>query len=482
MKKKNAYLIANLLIIIMALAGFFGIQVNEYEYFREMAFRQAQNDVELSAIDINSQVTNFSLSQRVSAEMMANDLFLKEWCMEETDDTDSAHHRVLYRYLREYKEKYDYDVVFFVSDKTWNYYFDGGLNRTISPASDFDVWYFNFLNLRADYDIQVDRDEVNGYNVTIFVNCLVKDSEGRILGVVGSGKEISNFQESIDGLTERMDVDICIVNSGNALSSFFDSSGVFMNVADAVEKMGVIKDDIVGDIPEEGVIFTKRNNCYCVKNNEEMKWNIVVKKDITETMRQFLRQTENRALFMLIFLVLYIVVSFTFLRKLQRMTDLSANMDDVTGLRNNKIFKEEFERYSKSLFKKDAVSFFVLDIDNFKSFNDSYGHLYGNTILRLMADELKNTIGNEGLVARWGGDEFTGVIFRDAKGSKELIDSIRESLRNKETRQMVTFSCGITDIESREDIKKCFDKADTALYQAKENGKAQSVIYKKEGI
>ena len=45
-----------------------------------------------------------------------------------------------------------------------------------------------------------------------------------------------------------------------------------------------------------------------------------------------------------------------------------------------------------------------MDIDNFKCFNDTYGHLYGNTVLHMVDDELKNGIGTEGRVARWGGD------------------------------------------------------------------------------
>ena len=480
MKNKNAYLIANLIIIFMALAVFLGIQTNEYAYFKELAFKQAQNDAEMAAVDINAQITNFSLSQRVAGEMMANDLFLKEWCMEETNDVDSVHHQVLYRYLKNYKEKYDYDVVFFVSDKTWNYYYDGGLNRTVSPASDYDVWYFNFLNLKSDYDIQVDRDEVNDYNVTIFVNCLVKDSEGKTLGVVGSGREIKGFQDFIDDLTGRLGVDICVVNSGNALSSFFDSNGAFMNVADAVKKMGVIKDDIVGEVPEEGKRFTKGSNCYCVKKNDEMKWNIVVKKDTTETIQGFLKKSAQRIAFMIIILIIYVIISFTFLIKLQRMTAISLNTDDVTGLQNNKIFKEDFERYSKSWFKKSKASFFVLDIDNFKSFNDTYGHLYGNTVLHMVADELKNGIGTEGRVARWGGDEFAGVIFRDSGEALKIMNGIQESIRARETKQTVSFSCGIADIQPHDTIKNCFDNADTAVYKAKENGKAQCAVYKKE--
>ena len=72
----------------------------------------------------------------------------------------------MYNYLREYKEKYNYDIVFFVSDQTYNYYYDGGLNKVISPDDNFDSWYFNFLDLNQEYDIQIDHDEVNDFSVS----------------------------------------------------------------------------------------------------------------------------------------------------------------------------------------------------------------------------------------------------------------------------------------------------------------------------
>ena len=480
MKKKNAYLIANLILIILALAVFFGIQANEYAFFKDIAFRQAQNDVELSAADINYQITNLSLEQRVSAEMMANDIFLKSWCRKESEYPLSEHHQVLYQYLSEYKKKYNYDVVFFVSDKTYNYYYDGGLNKVISPENDFDIWYFNFLDLKQDYDIQIDHDEVNDFSVSLFVNCLVKDSIGKTLGVVGSGRLINGFQESLDALTKDFDVDICIVNMGNAHNSFTSSSGAYMSVDDAVAAMGIDKEKIVRDVPEEGITWTEGNNCFSIRKNEDLNWNILVRKDTTGTIDEFLKKAGQRMFFMIIFLIIYVIVSFTFLIKLQRITELRVNTDDVTGLQNNKIFKEDFERYFKSMFKKSKASFFVLDVDNFKSFNDTYGHLYGNTVLRMVAEELKNGIGNDGRIARWGGDEFAGVIFKESEEALKIMNGIQDSIRRKETKQTVSFSCGIADIHSHDTMKNCFDKADTALYKAKENGKAQCALFKKE--
>ena len=132
MKKTNYSVIANIVIVILIVVVFMGIQFNEFSFYKETARNQALNDVKLTSIDIKSRITNISSEQRVASQMMANDIFLKAWYEEETSDPSSEHAKYLYEYLDEYKNKYDYDVVFFVSDKTYNYYYDGGLNKVIS--------------------------------------------------------------------------------------------------------------------------------------------------------------------------------------------------------------------------------------------------------------------------------------------------------------------------------------------------------------
>ncbi|WP_175494671.1 sensor domain-containing diguanylate cyclase [Oribacterium sp. WCC10] len=477
MKRKNLFLIANVLIMFLIFVVFYGIQTNELSYYREMAFRQAQNDVTLTAIDINSQITNMSTEQRVSAQMMANDIFLKKWCETETEDASSGHTDILYKYLSEYKEKYGYDVVFFVSNKTYNYYYDGGLNKVISPKDDFDLWYFNFLNLNQEYDIQIDHDEVNDFSVSLFVNCLVKDDDGKILGVVGSGRLINGFRDSLADLTNTFDVDIAVVNIGNAHNSFKSSSGSYMTVDDASKSLGLSKDEIVQDVSEDGITWSKDNNCYSLRNNEDLNWNIIVRKDTSTIIQKLLEQTYQRTAFIVGIMIIYMIASFTFLYKLRQISEIKENTDDVTGLINKKLFTEDYEKLSKSFFTKTPSSLFVLDIDDFKLFNDSYGHLYGNTVLHLMADELSATLGKEGKVCRWGGDEFIGVVFHDSVEAYEILNRAQESLKSKDVKHQVTFSCGIADIGSRESLKSVFDRADTALYKAKENGKAQSVVY-----
>ena len=75
MKKKNYSTIANIIIILLIVVTFAGIQFNEFSFYKDSAREQAKNDVILTSVDIKSQITNISTEQRVASQMMANDVF-----------------------------------------------------------------------------------------------------------------------------------------------------------------------------------------------------------------------------------------------------------------------------------------------------------------------------------------------------------------------------------------------------------------------
>ena len=480
MLKNHAYIFANVLIILFVILGFAGMQMNELSYYREVANEQAINEVELTAKDINFQISNIATEQRLLSQMMANDIFLKEWCETETEDIDSEHTQFLYEYLNEYKEAYDYDVVFFVSNKTYNYYYDGGFNKVVSAEDDFDVWYFNFLELNEDYDIQIDHDEVNEFGVSLFVNCVVKDENGEILGVVGCGNGTDDFQTSLDEIAYDYNVEIGIVNVGNAHNSFEGSSGYYKTVSDAMESLGISEDEVTMDVGDEGYSWTNGSNCNFIINNDELNWNIIVQKDTTEIVSGLLEHMYNRVIFLVVLLVLYIVISTTFLSKISRYSRKNENTDEITGMINNKMFREMFEKSRKKGFQNKETCLVLLDVDDFKTVNDNYGHLYGNTVLKTVSEELKHAIGSDGFIARWGGDEFVGLIYLDKHIVFERLNLMQELLQQMDTKVRISFSCGIVEIDRSVTLKEAFEKADRALYKAKENGKAQCYLSEAE--
>jgi len=119
----------------------------------------------------------------------------------------------------------------------------------------------------------------------------------------------------------------------------------------------------------------------------------------------------------------------------------------------------------------------MLDIDNFKKINDTYGHLKGDEVLKALANTVKNSLRGSDLVIRWGGEEF--LIILQHLSNIDIAVSLSEKLRKKinhiKIKDVGHFSCsfGVSCgyISKEHDIKKILNRADEALYLAKRKGK-----------
>jgi len=168
----------------------------------------------------------------------------------------------------------------------------------------------------------------------------------------------------------------------------------------------------------------------------------------------------------------------------------------LTGLYNYRYFEnlltEEFAKFS--LFERKQISLIILDIDFFKSVNDTYGHQSGNEILIALAERLTNKVGDSGIVARYGGEEFVVLLPDvDKQGAYELAEQIRltiadepfilEQSMTKGTKPEVyiTASIGVaTAPEDAEDGLALIRHADRALYVgAKKAGRNRVAEYVK---
>jgi len=123
----------------------------------------------------------------------------------------------------------------------------------------------------------------------------------------------------------------------------------------------------------------------------------------------------------------------------------------------------------------------VLDIDHFKNINDTYGHLYGDDILILVAQLMTDCVRSYDLVFRYGGEEFVILLKAfsedDAKASFERIRNTIGSHQYAKVEQ-VTVSIGVTEIYKQMAPSDVIDESDSALYYAKENGRNQTQFYR----
>ncbi|WP_217475926.1 diguanylate cyclase [Stutzerimonas stutzeri] len=152
--------------------------------------------------------------------------------------------------------------------------------------------------------------------------------------------------------------------------------------------------------------------------------------------------------------------------------------DPLTTLPNRTAWNERLElevarqqRYGGQLLLA------VLDIDHFKRINDSFGHLAGDRVLKIIANELSKRLRKTDFIARFGGEEFVLLLPETPlDAGQRLLDSLRAGVEScpfhfKGARIQVTLSAGIASFTAQEDAEQVFERADQALYRAKQGGR-----------
>ncbi|MFP4409313.1 MAG: diguanylate cyclase [Spirochaetaceae bacterium] len=157
--------------------------------------------------------------------------------------------------------------------------------------------------------------------------------------------------------------------------------------------------------------------------------------------------------------------------------------DSLTGLLNHSYLLEVLEREMQRAARIDgALSFAMIDIDHFKSVNDTYGHLVGDHVLRSLSRLLSERLRKTDTVGRYGGEEFGVVLFNtNPEDARRILDELRESFERISFHAAgeefsVTFSCGLAQFPERSEPNSLVEAADHALYVAKENGRNQVVL------
>ncbi|UCF70303.1 MAG: diguanylate cyclase [candidate division WOR-3 bacterium] len=168
------------------------------------------------------------------------------------------------------------------------------------------------------------------------------------------------------------------------------------------------------------------------------------------------------------------------IEKQQRKLELLAQTDALTGLSNHRHFMEELTtEVQRAVHSGSPLSVMILDLDDFKRINDTYGHLIGDRVLLMTAEIIKKHARSTDIIARYGGDEFCVALTNTtAPGARALAHKIREEISGKvfaadgSAKFQITCSIGLTqfhkDMASTLDILKL---ADQALYNAKKAGR-----------
>jgi diguanylate cyclase len=149
-----------------------------------------------------------------------------------------------------------------------------------------------------------------------------------------------------------------------------------------------------------------------------------------------------------------------------------ARTDGLTGIANRRTLDYEMERLdSTTLWPRPSLTIAMLDLDHFKDYNDRFGHRAGDDLLIHTARAWRDALGGEGFIARYGGEEFTILLPGiDLVGSRSIIEAVRLA-----TPDGMTVSVGVAERASDETGFQALQRADRALYRAKEAGRDRVV-------
>lgn len=157
--------------------------------------------------------------------------------------------------------------------------------------------------------------------------------------------------------------------------------------------------------------------------------------------------------------------------------------DPLTTLANRKFFDAEFDRaVAEAKASCQPLALLMCDVDHFKAFNDRFGHLTGDQVLRLVALSVKQTVRGEDIAARYGGEEFAIALPNTAlRSAISIADQIRRAVVNKELMKRssgerlgrVTISIGVALLRPTDAPQSLLDRADKCLYAAKRSGRNQ---------
>ena len=174
--------------------------------------------------------------------------------------------------------------------------------------------------------------------------------------------------------------------------------------------------------------------------------------------------------------------SYSALQALRHKVEREARTDEMTGLYNRRHMYEYMQLAMQQVKRNQRpLSLLVIDIDNFKLVNDSFGHQFGDNVLVQVAHTLRHTLRNHDSIARWGGEEFLVLLAdTDNEAAKIVAEKLRSTIEAMAihyngTQIPLTISIGMHSADPEESLDVMLNRADENLYTAKNTGRNRIV-------
>lgn len=471
-------------LFVILLLGFTITSVLSYLVSKENAKNSAiTQTLPLISDNIYSMIETDFMDPINTSSLMANDTFLMNWVMAGEDDAEQ-----ISGYLSRIKERYGYTSAFFVSDITGKYYTPNGVLKTISEQDDHDEWYYLFKSTNKPYDLDIDTDEAANGTLTIFINHRLETSGGSFLGATGVGLQMADIGDRLRAYQKQFEHEIYLIDSQGVIQVHPDEKLIENTTITEMEGIEVISGEILS-VHDEIRIFEYEDaegvKDISVRYIPEFDWFLIVEKDQDASLLSARAALTRNILIGLGVTVLVSGLIFLIIRNYNQQLEQLATHDQLTGLFNRRTFDMILQKSSSAAKRTHTpLSILFIDVDDFKSVNDKYGHAVGDDVLMKIAKTMTAVIREEDIVVRWGGEEFIILLpdanqqaaFITAQRVKNAIEKI--TIDHLDIHGFCSVSIGISTYSGKSDtIPDLIQQADSALYQAKVAGKNTIVSF-----
>ena len=449
-------------------------------YYFAMQKILGENGVKELKQTINTR--QLTLNARLDKEILLMKVFAKATPVEHyfLDPGNKHLKKNYFAMLDEYKELFQSKMIGWISLADMAYHVNEQFMEKYDSSNAAHAWFFETLEHKKPPLIRVDFDYLNRQIYDLYINYPVY-SNNKAIGTISSRYSLFEFVNNLE-LPENV--------------YLFNKDGIALGAKD--EKIAQDKKTLKelfgshsSDIHEIALnldesssgILDLGNKHYVISHVGNMDLFFVAKYEID--VKKIMQEKTSIVFFallllmMLTFIVFNIFISYLLkpINKSMQSYIESSLLDELTKIPNRRFFSMRMEdEWNRAAREGYPISFLMLDLDKFKKYNDTYGHLEGDILLRDVARIFGNCLSRASdFVARFGGEEFCIVLANTKmESAKKIAENVRASVE-KTGRITVSIGliCEIPEIGSN--YKKFMEIADQKLYEAKNSGRNKVV-------
>ena len=450
-----------------------------------LGFRVAQNSVRsgiveqglpLTADTVYSEVQRELLRPVFISKQMAQNTFLRDWVL--AGEKDAVQ---ITRYLANIQRQFKTNTCFFISEKSRKYYQSKGTLKVVRESEPRDTWYFRVRKMQAEYEISADPDLANRNSMTIFINYKLYDNQNTFLGVTGVGITFNTLDALIKNLESRFGQKLYFTDKLGEIVLASRTHPELRGNIETVQGISSVAKQILNNTqPLERTSYPTSSGMVQVNSRfiPELNWFMLIEQGEARAFAPLQRSLQLNLALSALATVLVLSLTFLTINQYQKRLEKLATVDTLTEANTRSAGEILLTQAHREVLRgMQGCSLLLLDFDDFKTINDTYGHTCGDTVLKEGVALVKSAVRAVDSVIRWGGEEFL-VILKNVRLEEASVvaEKIRLQVANhvfhlEHETLHATISLGVAQLEGRENILKAVQRADLALYEAKRTGK-----------